>query len=68
MYEWAKSQNFTADGFKLVEITKQFNKNFIKIYNEDNYTGYIFKVDIQYPIKLQVPHTGLSFFAWKNEN
>ena len=51
-----------------VEETSQFNKDFIKSYNDDSDEGYFLEVDVQYPENLHNLHNGLSFFAWKNKN
>ena len=36
LYGWVMSQKLPANDFKWVEETSPFNKDFIKIYNEDN--------------------------------
>ena len=41
------SQKLSVDGFKWVENTSQFNKDFIKNYNEDNDRGHFLEVDVQ---------------------
>ena len=46
-----------------VEETSQFNKDFIKSYNDDSDEGYFLEVDVQYPKNLHNLHNGLSFFA-----
>ena len=48
--------NVVVDGFKWVENTSQFNKDFIKNYNEDSDDGYFLDVDVQYREKLQDLH------------
>ena len=42
LYGWAMSQKFTVNGFEWVEEQSQFNKDFIKSYDEDSNKGYIF--------------------------
>ena len=46
------SQKLPVGGFEWVENTSQFNKDFIKIYNEDTDGEYFFEVDVQYPKQL----------------
>ena len=43
------SQKLSVDGFTWVETPSQFNKNFIKSYNEDSDERYFLKVGVQYP-------------------
>ena len=43
------------------ENMSNFNKNFIKNYDEDRDIGYILEVDIEYPEKLQNLHNNLPF-------
>ena len=52
LFEWEIPQNFLVNGFKWVENTSQFYKNFMKSYNEDSDEGYFPEVDVQYPKKL----------------
>ena len=61
------SQRLSVDGFKWVENTSQFSKNFIENYNEDKDEGYFLEVDVQYPRKLHELHNNLPFFLkkWK---
>ena len=37
------------DGFKWIKNTSQFNKDFIKNYNEDSDEAYFLEVDVKYP-------------------
>ena len=53
LYGQAMSQKLLVDGFKQLENTFQFNKDFIKSYNEDSEGEYFIEVDVQYPEKLQ---------------
>ena len=53
LYGQAMSQKLPVDGFKQLENTFQFNKDFIKSYNEDSEGEYFIEVDVQYPEKLQ---------------
>ena len=45
------SQKLPTYNFEWVEDTLQFNKVFIKNYNEKSEVGYILEVDVQYPEK-----------------
>ena len=49
LYGWAMSQTLPISGFKWVENTFQFSKDFIQNYNEDSDKGYFLEVNIQYP-------------------
>ena len=67
------SQKLPADGFKWFENTSQFNKDFIKDYNEYNNEGYFHEIDVQYFEKLHSFHNDLPFLTerikienWKN--
>ena len=46
------SRKLLVGGFKWVENTSQFIKDFIENYNEDSDEGYFPEVDVQYPEKL----------------
>ena len=46
------SQKLPVDGFKWVENTSQFNKDFIENYDKDSDAGYFLEVDVQHPAKL----------------
>ena len=49
LYEWAMSQKFHVNGFKLVENTSQFKEDFINSYNEDSDEGYFLEIDVNLP-------------------
>ena len=55
------SQKLPVNGFKLVEDLSQFNKSFIKNYDENSDKGYFLEVDVEYPKKLFSLHSDLSF-------
>ena len=42
LYGWTMSQKFPLNGFKRVENTSQFDKDFMKSYNEDSDEGFFF--------------------------
>ena len=56
-------QTFSVYGFKWVENTSQFNKDFIKNNNEDSDEEYFRKVDVQYPEELYDLHNELPFLS-----
>ena len=55
LYGWKMSQKLSLVGFKWVEETSQFNKDFIKSYNED------FKWNIFLNLMLHKLHNNSSF-------
>ena len=50
-YRWAMPQKLSVGGFKWIEHTSQFSKDFIENYTEDSDEGYFFEVDVQYTEK-----------------
>ena len=52
LYGWAMPQKLSVGGFKWVECTSQFSKDFIENYNEDSDEGYFLEVDVHYFDKL----------------
>ena len=61
LYSWAMSEKFPVNNFESIEDTCQFNKYFIKNYNEENWKGYFLEVDDQYIEKLHELHNYLPF-------
>ena len=59
LYGWAMSQKLPVDSFEWIEETSQFNKDFIKSYNEESDEGYVLEVDVQYPEKFYELHNDL---------
>ena len=51
-----------VDGFKMVEDTSQFSKDFMENYNKDSDEGYFLEVDLQYLENLHNLHNDLLFF------
>ena len=49
--------------FNWVEGTLQFNKDFIKSYNDDSKDKRFLEVDVQYPESLHNLHKNLTFFV-----
>ena len=60
LYRWATSQK-PVNKFELIEDTSEFNKDFIKNYNEESDEGYFPEVYVQNPEKLHEPHNDLPF-------
>ena len=50
-----------VNDFEWIKDTSQFNKDFIKTYNEERDKGYFLKVDVQYLEKLYELHNDLPF-------
>ena len=46
LFEWEIPQNFLVNGFKWIENTSQFYKNFMKSYNEDSGEGDFLEVNV----------------------
>ena len=61
LYGWGLSQKWSIDGFKWVEDTSQFNKDFKERYNWHTDGKYFLEVDVQYPEKLHDYHKDLHF-------
>ena len=55
------SQKLPENNFKTIKDTSQFNKDFIKKYNEENDEVYFLKIDVQYLEKLHEFHNNLPF-------
>ena len=54
-------QKLPVNDFEWMKDTSQFNKDFIKNYNEENDEGYFLEVDVQYLEKLHEVHNYLPF-------
>ena len=48
------SQKLPVNYFEWIENASQFNKDFIKNYNEESDKGYFFEVGVQYPEQLHI--------------
>ena len=42
-------QKLPVNKFEWIENTSQFNKDFLKNYNEETDEGYFLEIDVQYP-------------------
>ena len=61
LYGWAMSQKLPVNGFKWVKNLSEFNKKFIKNYDENSDKGYFLEVDVKYSKKLFNNHKYLLF-------
>ena len=55
------SQKLPVNNCERIKYTSQFNKDFVKNYNEESDEGHFLEVDIQYPEKLHELHSDLPF-------
>ena len=55
------SQKLPINKFEWIKDTSQFNKDFIKKYNEESDEGYFVEVDVRYLKKLHELYTDLPF-------
>ena len=56
------SQKLPVNNFEWIEETSQFNKDFIKNYNEESDEGYFPEADDHYPEKLHELHNYSPFY------
>ena len=54
-------QKLPVKNFEWIEDSSQFNKDFVKNYNEESDKRYSIKVDVQYTKKVQEIHNDLPF-------
>ena len=66
-YGWAMSQKPPANGSERGEELSQFNKDFIKDYDENSNERYFFESDVKYPKNLFVLHNDLPFLREINK-
>ena len=67
LYGWAMSQKLPLNSFEWVEKLSQFNKGFIKNYDENSNKGYILEVDVEYSKNLFNLHKDLPFLAGRKK-
>ena len=67
MYGWAVSQKLPVNGFESVKELSEFNKDFIKDYDENSDEGYFLEVDVEYPKNLFSLHNDLPFLPERNK-
>ena len=61
LYGFAMCNKLPLDGFKWVHDLSIFTEDFIKNYNEEGDTVYLFVVDVKYPKNLHMLHSDLPF-------
>ena len=61
LYGWGMLQKLLVNNFEWIKDTSQFNKDFIKNYNEESEEGYFFEIHVRYPEKLHELHNNLPF-------
>ena len=61
LYGWAVSQKLSVNNFQWIKDISQFNKGFIKNYNEESDEGCFLEVDIQYLKNLHELRNDLPF-------
>ena len=62
LHGWSLSKKVPIGGFKWVEKTSRFNKDFMKKnYNEDSNRGYFLEFKVQYPGELLKLYNYLPF-------
>ena len=54
LYGWPMCKTLPVSDFKWVNDLSIFTEDFIKNYNENSDKGYIFEVDIEYPINIHM--------------
>ena len=65
LFGWEMSQTLPVYNFEWIKDTSQFNKEFIKSYDEKSDGGDFLEVNIQYLEKLHKLHNDLLFFFLK---
>ena len=63
LYGFAMCKKLPVDGFKWVDDLSIFTEDFIKNYDEEGDTGYLFVVDEEYPKNLHKLHSDLHFLS-----
>ena len=61
LYGWAMLQKLPVNNFGWIKDASQFNKDFIKNFNEESDEEYFLEVDVQYLKKLHELHNDLLF-------
>ena len=61
LYGWTMSQKILVNIFEWIEYSSQFNKDFVKNYNEESDEGHFTEVDVQYSERLLELHNNLPF-------
>ena len=61
LFEWAMSEKLPAKHFEWIKDTSQFNKYFMKNYNEESDKEYFTELNVQYTKNLHELHKDLPF-------
>ena len=61
LHGWPMYKKLPVSNFKWVDDLSIFTEDFIKNYDENSNKGYIFEVDIEYPINIHMQHSDLPF-------
>ena len=61
--QWEMLQKIPVNNFEWMKDTSQFDKHFIKNYNEESDNGFFLEVDVQYIAKLHDLHNDLPFLT-----
>ena len=61
LYGWSMYKKLPVSDFKWVDDLSIFTEDFIKNYDEEDDTGYLFVVDVEYPKNLHKLHSDLPF-------
>ena len=61
--QWAMMQKLPVNNFEWMKDTSQFDKDFIKNYNEESDNGFFLEVDVQYIAKLHELHNDLPYLS-----
>ena len=61
--QWAMMQKLPVNNFAWMKDTSQFDKHFIKNYNEESDNGFFLEVDVQYIAKLHELHNDLPYLT-----
>ena len=61
LYDWAMSQKIPVNNFDWIKDTSQFNKDFIKSYNQESDEEYFLEVDVKHPEKLYKLYNDMLF-------
>ena len=56
-------QKLPVNNFEWIKDTSQFDKDFLKNYNEESDDGHFLEVDVQYPERLYELHIDLPFLT-----
>ena len=61
LHGWPMCKKLPVSNFKWIDDLSIFTEDFIKNYDENSNKGYIFEVDIEYPINIHMQHSDLPF-------